>query len=388
MSCMAVAPADFVFDRSKLPTAPKSTLAPDFDLELVPKKPPFTAFVSNVSFEADESKIRSFFERECSVLGVRFPLDDRGRFRGHCFIDFGNRESLISALQKNDQMFFNKPIRVMLESKGKQQQSGTGYPFSFVRRRSTFGMFKPGNEIVTEAVTSPIGAAVRPRKTRVRSSHSRSTTRRVRTATAAAAIRTVTATTVGRAEAATSDATTTTRPARSTRARHGTTATAASTEIRTDRIGRHEGRTGKSTSSGRTHTRPKAKVPPKVCRRPKLRTERRRRPSPLSRRHLLPPLDPSSPWRRAPCRSQRRRTPSKSPPRPYSVRRGPSTRPHASARSRRSCNARQPPLLLTTFPPRSSSPSRRLSSSCPKYDLTVHPSTRSGPFSPLTPAAG
>lgn len=119
------APSDFVFDRSKLPTAPKATLAPDFDLELVPKQPPFTAYISNVSFEADEAKIRAFF-RESSILTVRLPVDERGRFKGQGFIDFADRESLITALQKNEQAFFNRPMRVALESKSKQQGYG-GY---------------------------------------------------------------------------------------------------------------------------------------------------------------------------------------------------------------------------------------------------------------------
>lgn len=111
-----LAPTDFVFDRSKLPTAPKASLAPDFDLELVPKQPPYTAFISNVSFEADEAKIRAFF-RDSSILTVRLPLDERGRFKGQGFIDFADRESLITALQKNDQMFFNRAMKVALESK-------------------------------------------------------------------------------------------------------------------------------------------------------------------------------------------------------------------------------------------------------------------------------
>lgn len=55
------APNDLVFDRSKLPTAPKAALMPDVDLQAVPKNPPFTAYVSNISFEADEDRLRAFF---------------------------------------------------------------------------------------------------------------------------------------------------------------------------------------------------------------------------------------------------------------------------------------------------------------------------------------
>lgn len=55
-------PSNFIFDRSVLPTAPKSTLAPDINYDLLPKEAPFTAFISNISFEADEDKIRALFK--------------------------------------------------------------------------------------------------------------------------------------------------------------------------------------------------------------------------------------------------------------------------------------------------------------------------------------
>lgn len=112
-------PAEFVFDRSQLPSAPKSILAPDFDQSQVPKEPPFTAHIANVSFEADEAKLKKFFA-ECNILNVRLPLDERGRSRGNGFIDFADRDSLIAALQKNEQQFFNRPLRVTLESKFRQ----------------------------------------------------------------------------------------------------------------------------------------------------------------------------------------------------------------------------------------------------------------------------
>lgn len=56
------APNDLLFDRSKLPTAPKAALMPDVDLQAVPKQAPFTAYVSNISFEADEDRLRAFFK--------------------------------------------------------------------------------------------------------------------------------------------------------------------------------------------------------------------------------------------------------------------------------------------------------------------------------------
>lgn len=56
-----------MFDRSKLPTAPKSVRQSEIDMELIPKRPPFKAYLSNISFEADEDKIKNFF-RDLKVL--------------------------------------------------------------------------------------------------------------------------------------------------------------------------------------------------------------------------------------------------------------------------------------------------------------------------------
>ena len=61
-----------IVDRSVLPTAPKSVLGPDIDMNLVPKEKPFRANVSNISFEADENSIKTFF-KDCKVsLSVYF----------------------------------------------------------------------------------------------------------------------------------------------------------------------------------------------------------------------------------------------------------------------------------------------------------------------------
>lgn len=114
-------PVDFTFDRSQLPTATKAALEPDIDLTQVPTKPPFTAHLSNISFEADENKVRNFFTG-CNILNLRLPVDERGTFKGHGFIDFAERESLIAALKKNGTLFCNRQIRVQLESDQRKHQ--------------------------------------------------------------------------------------------------------------------------------------------------------------------------------------------------------------------------------------------------------------------------
>jgi translation initiation factor 4B len=110
-------PTDFVFDRSKLPTAPKSALSTEIDLEAVPKKPPFNLYIANVSFEADEEKIKKFF-KDYKVVSVRL-LDDEvtKRPRGHGIVEFADRDSLIGALSKTDLVFNNRPLRIALNDK-------------------------------------------------------------------------------------------------------------------------------------------------------------------------------------------------------------------------------------------------------------------------------
>lgn len=44
-----------------LPTAPRATRSPDFDDEKVPKVPPFLAYISNLSYDVEESDISNFF---------------------------------------------------------------------------------------------------------------------------------------------------------------------------------------------------------------------------------------------------------------------------------------------------------------------------------------
>jgi translation initiation factor 4B len=107
-------PSDFVFDRSQLPTAAKSTLDPDLDLASIPKQPPFTAHLSNVSFEADEEKLKAFF-KDLVVLNVRMPVDEGNRSKGFAYVEFADRESLIAALTRKDTNFNKRPIKITLD---------------------------------------------------------------------------------------------------------------------------------------------------------------------------------------------------------------------------------------------------------------------------------
>ena len=116
---------------SGISTTLKATHEFDINLELIPKRPPYTVHLSNVSFEADEAKIKAFF-KDLKVLTVRLPVDERNRIRGYGHVEFGDRESLIAALTKKDTDFNNRPIKISLDEPkaggyGGSQGDGAGY---------------------------------------------------------------------------------------------------------------------------------------------------------------------------------------------------------------------------------------------------------------------
>lgn len=118
--------SNFVFDRSKLPTAPKSVRQSEIDLELVPKRPPYKCFLGNISFEADEEKIKNFF-RDLKVVNVHLTVDQGGRSKGTGTVEFEDRESLISALNRNENMLNNRALRIsLLESRSGFDKENSG----------------------------------------------------------------------------------------------------------------------------------------------------------------------------------------------------------------------------------------------------------------------
>lgn len=50
-------------DRRALPTAPRASTQPRVELSKLPSKPPYTAYMGNLSFEVVESDVVDFFKR-------------------------------------------------------------------------------------------------------------------------------------------------------------------------------------------------------------------------------------------------------------------------------------------------------------------------------------
>ena len=55
------APSKPNIDRSILPTAPRAARGPDVDMNKIPSKPPYTAFLGNLPYDISEEDIEGFF---------------------------------------------------------------------------------------------------------------------------------------------------------------------------------------------------------------------------------------------------------------------------------------------------------------------------------------
>lgn len=75
---------------SGIPTTLEAAHDFDINLELIPKQPPYTTHLSNVSYEADEESIKAFF-KDLKVLAVRLPVDERNRKKGFGDVEFEDR---------------------------------------------------------------------------------------------------------------------------------------------------------------------------------------------------------------------------------------------------------------------------------------------------------
>ncbi len=109
-----------------LPTAPRAALGPDISDDRIPRDPPFTAYIANLSYDIDEEEIMHFFSK-LKIKGVRLPRDgdaDTGRLKGFGYADFEDRESLVEALSMNEHLLKNRKLRVDLASGGRDRDGG------------------------------------------------------------------------------------------------------------------------------------------------------------------------------------------------------------------------------------------------------------------------
>ncbi|KAK4152864.1 hypothetical protein C8A00DRAFT_44160 [Chaetomidium leptoderma] len=78
----------------------------------LPDKPPFTAHLGNLSYDATEETVSEFFE-DCNILNVRIIEDrEQNRPKGFAYAEFGDLEGLKTALTRDGQSFQGRTIRV------------------------------------------------------------------------------------------------------------------------------------------------------------------------------------------------------------------------------------------------------------------------------------
>lgn len=81
------------------------------DLPL-PTKPPFTAHVGNLSFEASEDDISNFFA-QCDISNVRLVRDRIGdRPKGFGYVEFHTLDGLKKALELNNGYIAGRNVRI------------------------------------------------------------------------------------------------------------------------------------------------------------------------------------------------------------------------------------------------------------------------------------
>ncbi len=78
----------------------------------LPSKPPYTAHLGNLSFDATEGDVHDFFE-DCGVAHVRIVEDKMERKpKGFGYVEFSSLEGLKKALDKDGGQFQGRNIRL------------------------------------------------------------------------------------------------------------------------------------------------------------------------------------------------------------------------------------------------------------------------------------
>lgn len=91
----------------------------------VPDYPPFTARVGNVSYNVTEQDLEEFFgvQHNLKVASVRLPRNADGQVRGSAYVDFADRQSLVSALALAGELILDRKVSVQV---AEQRTGGFG----------------------------------------------------------------------------------------------------------------------------------------------------------------------------------------------------------------------------------------------------------------------
>ncbi len=77
-----------------LPTAPRASLSTQINEDRIPREPPFTAYIANLSYDINTEDVYKFFGK-LKISKVRLLRDgdsETGRLKGFGYADFEDRE--------------------------------------------------------------------------------------------------------------------------------------------------------------------------------------------------------------------------------------------------------------------------------------------------------
>ncbi|KAK1751615.1 hypothetical protein QBC47DRAFT_307412 [Echria macrotheca] len=97
----------------------------------LPDKPPYTAHLGNLSYDATMETVTEFFEG-CKVVNVRIIEDrEQGRPKGFAYAEFEDLEGLKQALTLDGQSFQGRSIRIKIADPPKDRDGRDGGPREF-----------------------------------------------------------------------------------------------------------------------------------------------------------------------------------------------------------------------------------------------------------------
>ncbi|XP_068624387.1 eukaryotic translation initiation factor 4B isoform X2 [Battus philenor] len=92
------------------------------DEESIPRRPPYIAHISNLPYDVEESAIADLFEG-LKITNLRLPRES-GRLKGYGYVDFEDRESLVSAMNIEDLTVGGRRIRIEVSNNDNDRRMG------------------------------------------------------------------------------------------------------------------------------------------------------------------------------------------------------------------------------------------------------------------------
>lgn len=115
-------------DRDRGFERPERSYPPREELPL-PDKPPFTAFVGNLSFDVMETDVEDFFAPS-KLVSVRIVSDHDGKPKGFGYVEFQSRDDLRAACDRSGSQLANRTVRISVAEPPKSAFGGDRPTFS------------------------------------------------------------------------------------------------------------------------------------------------------------------------------------------------------------------------------------------------------------------